>query len=218
MPSRRFGTSSLRGDAGSVGNGGGLALTIRTNGLHGRVPLGRRHASALGSSHRSPICTGAPRCYATSLRTCRARTSLMRVWYPTGAGVLPFGTDVPPMNRECHKSQSCAVYAARSRRLARRALMIRIASAIATSPECVGDHEHVSAGRSAKPQTSRFRRRVLQVRAVERLGIQEDRRGVIERDAVLRRVALALSRLPPHMHRLRATHLRGETYVLGSHR
>lgn len=37
---------------------------------------------------------------------------------------------------------------------------------------------------------------MLQVRAVERLGIEEDGHGVSERDAVLRRVGLGLSRVP----------------------
>jgi hypothetical protein len=63
---------------------------------------------------------------------------------------------------------------------------------IATSPERVRDHEHVSCGGSTKPQEPRFRRRVLQVTAVESLGIQEDAHGVVERDAVFRRVGLGL--------------------------
>lgn len=67
---------------------------------------------------------------------------------------------------------------------------------IATSPECVCHHEHGSAGASTKPQKPRLRRRVLQVWTVERLGIEEDGHGVIERDAVLRRVGLGLSRVP----------------------
>src|SRR5688500_10271726 len=62
---------------------------------------------------------------------------------------------------------------------------------IATSPECVRDHEHVSTGGSTKPQEPRLRRRVLQVRSIECLGIEEHGHGVLERDAVLRRVALA---------------------------
>ena len=67
---------------------------------------------------------------------------------------------------------------------------------IATSPECVRDHEHASTSRSTKPQEPRLRRRVLQVRAIERVGIQEDGHGVVERDAVLRRVGLGLPRVP----------------------
>ncbi len=66
---------------------------------------------------------------------------------------------------------------------------------IATSPERVRDHEHVSAGGSTKPQEPRLRRRVLQVRAIECLVIQEDRHGVLKRDAVLRRVGLSLPRV-----------------------
>jgi hypothetical protein len=67
---------------------------------------------------------------------------------------------------------------------------------IATSPECVRNHEHPSAGGSTKPQEPRFRRGVLQVRAIECLGIQEDRHSVLEGDAVLRRVGLSLPRVP----------------------
>ena len=67
---------------------------------------------------------------------------------------------------------------------------------IATSPECVRDHEYVSAGGSTKPQEPRLRRRVSHVRAIERLGIEEDGHGVLERDAVLRRVGLGLPRIP----------------------
>jgi hypothetical protein len=37
---------------------------------------------------------------------------------------------------------------------------------------------------------------VLQVRAIECLGIQKDGHGVVERDAVLRRVGLGLPRVP----------------------
>jgi hypothetical protein len=67
---------------------------------------------------------------------------------------------------------------------------------IAMSPDGVRDHEHPSIGRSAKPSASRFRRGVLQVRAVECVGIQEDRHGLVERDAVFRRVGLGLPRVP----------------------
>jgi hypothetical protein len=67
---------------------------------------------------------------------------------------------------------------------------------IATSPECVRDHEHVSTGGSTKPQEPRLRRRVLQVRAIECLGIEEHGHGVLERDAVLRRVGPGLPRIP----------------------
>jgi len=67
---------------------------------------------------------------------------------------------------------------------------------IATSPKCVRDHEHMSARGSTKPQEPRLRRRVLQVRAVERLCIEEDSYSVVERDAVLRRVGLGLPRVP----------------------
>ena len=58
--------------------------------------------------------------------------------------------------------------------------MIRIASASPLLPECVRDHEHVSAGGSAKPQKPRLCRRVLQIRAVKRLGIEEDGHRVEE--------------------------------------
>src|SRR6266850_7077131 len=37
---------------------------------------------------------------------------------------------------------------------------------------------------------------MLQVRAVECVGIQEDRHGIVERDAVFRRVGLGLPRVP----------------------
>jgi hypothetical protein len=37
---------------------------------------------------------------------------------------------------------------------------------------------------------------VLQVWAVECVGIQEDRHGVVEQDAVFRRVGLSLPRVP----------------------
>ena len=100
------------------------------------------------------------------------------------------------MNRECHKPQSCAAYAARSRRLARRALMIRIASA---SPLLLNVYATMSTcPRADRPirRKSRLRRPMPQVRAVERLGIEKDSHGVIERDAVLRRVALGFARLP----------------------
>ena len=100
------------------------------------------------------------------------------------------------MNRECQKSQSCAAYAARSRRLARRALMIRIASA---SPLLLNVYATMSTcPRADRPirRKSRLRRRMPQVRAVERLGIEKDSHGVIERDAVLRRVALGVARIP----------------------
>jgi hypothetical protein len=68
---------------------------------------------------------------------------------------------------------------------------------IATSPECVRDHKHAAARRAPNPQEPRLRRRVLQVWAVERVGIEEDGHGVVERDVVLRRVGLSLSRVPP---------------------
>src|SRR5215208_3477661 len=57
-------------------------------------------------------------------------------------------------------------------------------------------HEHVSAGGSTKPQKPRLRRRMLQVRAVERLGIEKDGHSVIEGDAVLRRADLGISLVP----------------------
>ena len=67
---------------------------------------------------------------------------------------------------------------------------------IATSPECVRDHEHAAAPRPTKPQKPRLCRRVLQVRTIKCLGIQEDGHGILERDPVLRRVGLSLSRVP----------------------
>ena len=47
-----------------------------------------------------------------------------------------------------------------------------------------------------QPQEPRLRRRVLEVWAIKRLGIQEDGHGVVERDAVFRRVGLGLPRVP----------------------
>ncbi len=100
------------------------------------------------------------------------------------------------MNWECRRNQSVAAYAARSRRLARRALMIRIASA---SPLLLNVYATMSTRPlrdRPSPQEPRLRRRVLQVRAIERVGIQEDGHGVVERDAVLRGVGLSLPRVP----------------------
>ena len=74
--------------------------------------------------------------------------------------------------------------------------MIRIASA---SPLLLNVYATMSTrppGGSTKPQEPRFRRGVLQIRAIECLGIQEDRHSVLEGDAVLRRVGLSLPRVP----------------------
>jgi hypothetical protein len=74
--------------------------------------------------------------------------------------------------------------------------MIRIASASPLLLNVYATIKHAAARRAPKPQESRLRRRVLQVWAVERVGIEEDGHGVVERDVVLRRVGLSLSRVP----------------------
>src|SRR5713101_9826179 len=67
---------------------------------------------------------------------------------------------------------------------------------IASSPQGVGDYEHAPVGGSTEPPKPGFGTRMLQVCAVEGLGIEEDRHGVIERHAVFRRVGLGLPRVP----------------------
>ena len=164
--------------------------------------------------------------YATSLRTCRARTSLMRVWYPTRrrCASLRNPSSTPGLTRiaiswrgsspsggrptrrialSCAADESAISEKSIFRRVRRTLAAARPPRAddpdrfrIAPSPERVRDHEHVSACRSTKAQEPRLRRRVLQVRAIERLGIQEDGHGLVEGDAVLRRVGLSLPRVP----------------------
>jgi hypothetical protein len=112
------------------------------------------------------------------------------------------------MSRECQKNQFVAAYAARSRRLARRALMIRIASA---SPLLLNVYATMSTCPPADRPSRRnrdLRRRVLEVGAIECLGIQEDRHGVLKRDAMLRRVGLSLPRVPLQ-HAFRIYEMRG---------
>src|SRR5690242_4874452 len=102
----------------------------------------------------------------------------------------------PATSRRYPKSQSFAAYAARSRRLARRALMIRIASAsllllrvYATISTCPLAHLPSRRNRASADECRRSK-------AIERVGIQEHRQGLVERDAVFRRVGFGLSRIP----------------------
>jgi hypothetical protein len=55
---------------------------------------------------------------------------------------------------------------------------------------------HAPIGGSIQPQEPPFGRRVLHLRAIQRRTVKKDRHGVVERDAVFRRVGLGLSRVP----------------------
>ena len=200
--------------------------------------LSSRTVAAMNTVHASGRVEGQPgwrdglagerahSSYATSLRACRARTSLIRVWYPTrrrraslrNCSRTPASTRIAiswrgsspsggrPTRRiafSCSADESGMSEKSICRRVRRPLAAARSPRAddpdrfgIATSPECVRDHEHASTSRSTKPQEPRLRRRVLQVRAIERVGIQEDGHRVVERDAVLRRVGLSLPRVP----------------------
>jgi hypothetical protein len=67
---------------------------------------------------------------------------------------------------------------------------------IVTSSERVGHHQHSAVRGSSQSEVASVIGGMRNVRAVQCLGIQEDRHGEIEADAMLLRVGNGLSRIP----------------------
>lgn len=65
-----------------------------------------------------------------------------------------------------------------------------------TLSQCVSHHQHAPIIRSSQSKMANFSARVFQIRAIQRVGIREHRRGSCERDAVLYCVRGRLARIP----------------------